>query len=138
MRIALFTNEYPPNVYGGAGVHVEYLTRELARAEGGAHHVQVLSFGDQHETRGNLQVRGVAPAVRFPAQDPRHARLLDALVRNLAMVGAVDARQLAGQVLDVDAGAAVDVRRVLVREERDPHLGCRRAFNPQMTQMTQI
>ena len=28
MRIAILTNEYPPNVYGGAGVHVEYLTRE--------------------------------------------------------------------------------------------------------------
>ena len=25
MRIAILTNEYPPNIYGGAGVHVEYL-----------------------------------------------------------------------------------------------------------------
>ena len=33
MRIAILTNEYPPNVYGGAGVHVEYLTRELARLD---------------------------------------------------------------------------------------------------------
>ena len=31
MRVALLTREYPPEVYGGAGVHVEYLTRELAR-----------------------------------------------------------------------------------------------------------
>lgn len=31
MRIALLTREYPPEVYGGAGVHVEYLARELAR-----------------------------------------------------------------------------------------------------------
>ena len=30
------------HVYGGAGVHVEYLTRELARAEGSRHTVQVL------------------------------------------------------------------------------------------------
>ena len=30
-KVALFTNEYPPHVYGGAGVHVEYLSRELAR-----------------------------------------------------------------------------------------------------------
>ena len=90
MRIALFTNEYPPNVYGGAGVHVEYLSRELARAEGGAHHVDVLCFGDQRETRGNLRVRGVAPGSPVAAQDPRHARLLDALARDLAMVGAVE------------------------------------------------
>jgi hypothetical protein len=30
MNIALLSNEYPPNVYGGAGVHVEFLARELA------------------------------------------------------------------------------------------------------------
>jgi alpha-maltose-1-phosphate synthase len=30
-RIALLTREYPPDVYGGAGVHVEYLSRELAK-----------------------------------------------------------------------------------------------------------
>jgi alpha-maltose-1-phosphate synthase len=89
MRITLFTNEYPPNVYGGAGVHVEYLSRELARAEGGAHQVNVFSFGEQNETKGNLRVRGIAP-MSFATQDPRHSRLLDALGRNLAMVGAAD------------------------------------------------
>ncbi len=31
MRVALLTREYPPDVYGGAGVHVEYLARELRR-----------------------------------------------------------------------------------------------------------
>ena len=30
-RIALLTREYPPEVYGGAGTHVEYLVRELRR-----------------------------------------------------------------------------------------------------------
>ena len=29
VRVALLTREYPPEVYGGAGVHVEYLAREL-------------------------------------------------------------------------------------------------------------
>ncbi len=33
MRVAVFTREYPPAVYGGAGVHVEYLVRELSRLE---------------------------------------------------------------------------------------------------------
>jgi alpha-maltose-1-phosphate synthase len=33
MRIGLLTREYPPDVYGGAGVHVEYLARELAKLE---------------------------------------------------------------------------------------------------------
>ena len=90
MRIALFTNEYPPNIYGGAGVHVEYLARELARAENGAHQVDVFSFGDQHIDDGNLRVRGIAPRLEIAAHDPRHARLLDALLRDLVMVGAVD------------------------------------------------
>ena len=30
MKISLLSREYPPEVYGGAGVHVEYLARELA------------------------------------------------------------------------------------------------------------
>ncbi|MFE3138785.1 glycogen synthase [Streptomyces scopuliridis] len=29
MRLGLLTREYPPDVYGGAGVHVEFLAREL-------------------------------------------------------------------------------------------------------------
>jgi starch synthase len=52
---ALFlTNEYPPNVYGGAGVHVEYLSRELAKLMA----VEVRCFGDQRSQSGNLTVRG--------------------------------------------------------------------------------
>ena len=31
LKVALLTREYPPEVYGGAGVHVTYLARELAR-----------------------------------------------------------------------------------------------------------
>jgi starch synthase len=31
VRVSLLTREYPPEVYGGAGVHVEYLSRELLR-----------------------------------------------------------------------------------------------------------
>ncbi len=31
MKVALLSREYPPEIYGGAGVHVEYLSRELAR-----------------------------------------------------------------------------------------------------------
>lgn len=89
MRIVLLTNEYPPNVYGGAGVHVEYLTRELARLEGGAHRVRVLCFGNQQEEHANLSVRGVEAPAEVPVQDPRHARLMDTLLRDLVMAGAV-------------------------------------------------
>jgi len=42
MKITLMTREYPPEVYGGAGVHVEYLAREL----GSMAEVDVRCFGD--------------------------------------------------------------------------------------------
>jgi glycogen synthase len=52
---ALFlTNEYPPSVYGGAGVHVDYLSRELAKLMP----IEVRCFGDQKSANGNLSVRG--------------------------------------------------------------------------------
>ena len=61
MKALLLTNEYPPNVYGGAGVHVDYLCRELARLMD----VEVRSFGSQDEAREHLRVRGfeIEPAL---------------------------------------------------------------------------
>jgi len=82
MRIGILTNEYPPYVYGGAGVHVEYLTRELA---GLGHDVRVLSFGDQDERNGRLSVRGVHAPVELKGQDPRHTKLFATLLQDLAM-----------------------------------------------------
>jgi starch synthase len=57
LRVGLFTREYPPYVYGGAGVHVEYLSRELAKKI----EVEVHCWGDQASESGNLHVRGNQP-----------------------------------------------------------------------------
>ncbi len=54
MKALLLTNEYPPHVYGGAGVHVDYLSRELAKTMP----VEVRCFGEQDEFVGDLRVRG--------------------------------------------------------------------------------
>ena len=89
MNIALLTNEYPPHTYGGAGVHVEYLSRELARLDGGTHHIHVLCFGEQKENVGNLTVEGIGLTFDFPFQDFRHQKLLDSLFRNIIMTGSV-------------------------------------------------
>jgi starch synthase len=48
MRIDLLSREYPPDVYGGAGVHVEYLARELRRLD----EVRVRCFGAMREEYG--------------------------------------------------------------------------------------
>ena len=54
MKALFLTNEYPPYVYGGAGVHVEYLSRELAKTMS----VEVRCFGDQKFAKGNFSVTG--------------------------------------------------------------------------------
>jgi starch synthase len=48
MRADLLTREYPPEVYGGAGVHVEYLARELRAVCD----VRVHCFGDDRPEPG--------------------------------------------------------------------------------------
>ncbi len=45
MRVALLSREYPPEVYGGAGVHVEYLARELRALAAPPLDVDVHCFG---------------------------------------------------------------------------------------------
>ncbi len=57
MRVGLFTREYPPHIYGGAGVHVDYLSRELARQID----VDVYCWGEQRSDEGKLHVRGAEP-----------------------------------------------------------------------------
>jgi glycogen synthase len=54
MKALLLTNEYPPYTYGGAGVHVEYLSRELSQLLP----VEVRSFGDQSVEDPALSVFG--------------------------------------------------------------------------------
>lgn len=81
-KVALFTNEYPPKIYGGAGVHVEYLSRELSKLVP----VEVRCFGDQDVQAPNLRVKGYSPwADAKQGTDPRFGGALDAMYRSLAM-----------------------------------------------------
>jgi starch synthase len=54
VKVLFLTNEYPPHIYGGAGVHVDHLSRELAKSM----RVEVRCFGDQNFKKGNLKVKG--------------------------------------------------------------------------------
>jgi glycogen synthase len=73
MKILLLTNEYPPYIYGGAGVHVEYLSRALSHLCP----VDVRCFGDQDVTAANLKVKGYRNSANYPAPKPL-ARVFDA------------------------------------------------------------
>lgn len=54
MKVTLLTKEYPPNIYGGAGVHVKYLTKYLAELL----EVEVRAFGNAvHPGEGALSTR---------------------------------------------------------------------------------
>lgn len=54
MKTLFLTNEFPPYIYGGAGVHVDYLSRELSKHM----NVDVRCFGDQEFLGGPLSVKG--------------------------------------------------------------------------------
>ncbi len=90
MRVGLMTREYPPNVYGGAGVHVEYLARELARKI----EVEVHCWGTQKEDAGNLHVRGDVPPPEVTAgTEAKFKAAVDAFALNLVtmkLLGAID------------------------------------------------
>ncbi|MFF0370569.1 glycogen synthase [Micromonospora sp. NPDC005087] len=79
LRVDLLTREYPPEVYGGAGVHVEYLARELRRLAD----VRVHCFGLQR----------TEPAVTAYAEPP-------------GLTGANAALRTMGVDLEMAAGAA--------------------------------
>jgi starch synthase len=84
-KVALLTREYPPDVYGGAGVHVEYLARELARVA----EVTVHCWGDQRPpTSGGPTVVAHRPWEALSGHEP-YAAALQALSIDLTMAAGV-------------------------------------------------
>lgn len=82
MRVLLLSREYPPHVYGGAGVVVDHLSRALARHAA----VEVRCFGDQAVPGPPLRVRGYAPWERLAGgPEVAYAPALEALSVGLAM-----------------------------------------------------
>jgi starch synthase len=91
MKVALLTREYPPDVYGGAGVHVEYLARELAHLE----QVTVHKWGTAiREERGGPVVVGHQPWDALDGSAP-HLAALQAMSVDLVMAAAVEGADVA-------------------------------------------
>ncbi|GII90522.1 glycogen synthase [Sinosporangium siamense] len=79
MRVDLLTREYPPEVYGGAGVHVEYLARQLR----GLADVRVRCFGEPRPEPG-------VSAHRVPADLGAANAALQVLGVDLSMAAACE------------------------------------------------
>jgi len=80
MKALLLTNEYPPYTYGGAGVHVEYLTKELSKLID----VEVRCFGDQDICRESFKIQGYShDKSLFNKTDKKLTPAFEAIYKNL-------------------------------------------------------
>lgn len=82
MKIALFSNEFPPHIYGGAGVHIDFLSQELAKLG----EVEVRCFGEQSENNANMHIQGISACLN-KMEDPSnlHIKMFHNLSRNVEM-----------------------------------------------------
>jgi glycogen synthase len=90
MKVVMLTREYPPQIYGGAGVVVGELSRALSRRMG----VEVRCFGERAPSTDGIAVRGYTPWERLKAEadGPAFAPALETLSIGLAMArDAIDA-----------------------------------------------
>ena len=82
MKIALFTNEFPPNIYGGAGVHIDFLSQELTKLAA----VEVRCFGHQEEVTASMNVLGIQSSLTKPEDENNpHLKMFHNLSRNVEM-----------------------------------------------------
>ena len=82
MKIALFSNEFPPNIYGGAGVHIDFLSQELAKLG----QVEVRCFGNQLESTNSMNVIGVQSSLNKMEDDTnQHIKMFHNLSKNVEM-----------------------------------------------------
>ena len=83
MKALLLTREYPPHIYGGAGVVADQLSKALAKRMT----VEVRCFGAREPRDDGIVVRGYAPWERLKAgaEGPRYAPALETLSIGLAM-----------------------------------------------------
>ena len=82
MKIALFSNEFPPNIYGGAGVHIDFLSQELAKLG----QVEVRCFGNQLESTNSMNVIGIQSSLnKMEDNTNQHIKMFHNLSKNVEM-----------------------------------------------------
>jgi starch synthase len=104
MKALLITREYPPHIYGGAGVVADQLSRALAARMA----VEVRCFGPRDPRRDGITVRGYTPWERVGGKGaaPRFVPALETLSIGLAMArDEVDADVVHAHTWYADMGA---------------------------------
>jgi len=102
LKALFITREYPPHIYGGAGVVVDQLSRALTRRMG----VEVRCFGPRDPRPDGIVVRGYTPWERVGGKDVRFAPALETLSIGLAMArDPVDADVVHAHTWYADMGA---------------------------------
>lgn len=84
MKVLYLTNEYPPYVYGGAGVHIEYLAKEVAELA----EVEVRCYGDQKPDGGKVTATGYASLQDYSKLPGGLQSVFKTIDRDLQAVGA--------------------------------------------------
>src|SRR5437016_9930239 len=84
MKASVFTWEYPPAIYGGAGVHAKYITMALAKRI--KVEVRTLEVGAPPEIEGVNVLRYQTTLLGLPTVDPRILKWLQVLSFNMNMV----------------------------------------------------
>ena len=103
MKALLVTREYPPHIYGGAGVVADQLSQALARRMA----VEVRCFGPREPRSDGIALRGYTPWERMGGKDgPRFVPALETLSIGLAMArDEVDADVVHAHTWYADMGA---------------------------------
>lgn len=83
MKVLYLTNEYPPHVYGGAGVHIEYLSKEVAELA----QVEVRCYGDQKAESGKIKATGFESLSSYPNLVKGLQSTFKTIDRDLQIVG---------------------------------------------------
>lgn len=83
MKVLYITNEYPPHVYGGAGVHIEYLSKEVSHLAD----VEVRCYGDQKPGKGKIKTTGYESAAGYLKLDRGLQSVFKTIDRDLQIVG---------------------------------------------------
>ncbi|MGB9635970.1 MAG: glycogen synthase [Thermoplasmata archaeon] len=84
MKVTMIALEYPPNIYGGVGIHLKYLTTALTKFM----EVEVRTLGEKEE-KWKLQgvnVRTYSPWQEMKVLKEKHGKVLETLSLDLAFV----------------------------------------------------